>query len=201
MLRKVFDMEGPIMSGLSATADLLVLNLITLFCCLPVLTAGAAFTALFDQCIRLARGEEGTVAKAFFQSFADNFKKSTLFWLLVLLAVLLLAADYLAALAYVPAFRVGIIAIGLIVLAVTLYAFALLARYENTLLKTLKNAASLAVAFFPLMLAMLFFTVALWVAGIRFFQIGAPVLLMFGLSLPCYVCSILLRGIFDKIEK
>ena len=39
-------MENPVMRALSTTADLIMLNLLTILCCLPVVTVGAALTAL-----------------------------------------------------------------------------------------------------------------------------------------------------------
>ena len=86
-------------------------------------------------------------------------------------------------------------------LALALYAFALLSRYENGLWATLKNAAALAVGFFPRTLMMLVFTLGLWLLGIHFVRWGAPVLLMFGFSLPAYMCALWLNGVFNKIEK
>ena len=63
--------------------------------------------------------------------------------LLLLAAAAILFFDYMAALTYVPPLRLGIAAIAVILLAFSLYAFALLSRYENTLGRTLKNAAVL----------------------------------------------------------
>ena len=45
MWNRIFDMENPLMRTLGAICDLLVLNLLTLLCSLPVVTAGAAITA------------------------------------------------------------------------------------------------------------------------------------------------------------
>ena len=80
------------------------------------------------------------------------------------------------------------------------YAFAMLARYENTLPRTLKNALLLAVGYFPRTLGMTVFAVGLWLLAIQFLRYGAPTLFLFGLSLPCYVCILLMRGIFAKLE-
>ena len=200
-MKWLFNMDNPFMRTLSTMADLLVLNLLTLVCALPILTAGAAFTALNDACIRLVRGEDDTVLSDFFRAFKANFKKGTLLWLLVLLAAAILCFDYLAALTYVPQLRAGIIAIALLVLAVALYAFALLSRYENTVLATIRNAAKLAVGFFPRTLVMVVFTVGLWLACFHWFNFGSLILLMFGFSTPVYVCALLLNGVFEKIEK
>lgn len=45
-MRDFFNSESPIMSFLGRVADLVWLNLLTLICCIPVVTAGAALTAL-----------------------------------------------------------------------------------------------------------------------------------------------------------
>ncbi len=198
---RIFDMENPVMRALAVACDLLLLNLLALLCCVPVITAGASITALNDLTIRIVRQEDEYIVRPFFRSFADNFRKATLLWLLVLLAAALLGVDYLAALSYIPALRVGIIAIGIIVFAVALYAFALLARYENSLRATVRNAAALSVAYFPRTLGMLAATVLFWALCFRFYQIGAPLLLLFGLSLPCYLNAMLLNGVFKSLDE
>ena len=41
-----FNMDGPIFRFLNKMADLCILNLIFMICCLPVITIGASLTAL-----------------------------------------------------------------------------------------------------------------------------------------------------------
>ena len=43
---KFFDMDSPLMQGLGKMADLLWLNVLTLICCIPIVTIGASFTAM-----------------------------------------------------------------------------------------------------------------------------------------------------------
>ena len=200
-MKKIFDMDNPLMQALSVAADLLALNILALLCCLPVVTAGAGITAMNDLVIHMARQEETYLVKPFFRSFRANFKQSTLLWLLILAAASLLYFDYHAAAVYAPMLRYPIAAIGVMLLAIAMYAFALLSRYENSVFGTLKNAVSLAIGFFPRTLGMVVFTVAFWVLAIHFYRFGVPVLILFGLSLPCYVCALLLRGVFDQLEK
>lgn len=199
-MKRIFDMDNPFWRALSVAADLLVLNLLTLLCSLPVITAGAAITAMNDGVIHLVRQEETYVVKPYFRAFASNFKKGTFLWLLLLLAAAFLYFDYLAAAAYIPAMRLPIAALAVIVLAFSHYAFALLARYENTLIGTIKNAATLAVGYFPRTLCMVAVTVGMWILALRFIRVGAPLLLLFGASLPCYVCVLLMNAVFDKLE-
>ena len=56
---KLFDMDGPLLRGLNKLADLMWLNILTIICCLPVFTAGAAITAAHYVELKIHRNEEG----------------------------------------------------------------------------------------------------------------------------------------------
>ena len=201
-MRRIFDMDNPLMQGLSVIADMMILNLLTLICSIPVVTLGAALTAMNAVVIRMLNQEEGTsIAKTFFVALKQNLKTGCLLGLLFLLAAGLLCFDYLAASAYVPPFRFVVVALAVLLLGLGIYAFALLSRYDNTVFGTIRNAALLAVGYFPKTAGMLCFSIALWLLCIHFFRYGAPVLFLFGLSLPCYVCVILMRDMFRKLEE
>jgi hypothetical protein len=43
-------------------------------------------------------------------------------------------------------------------------------------------------------------SIGLWLLCINFYKFGIPVLLLFGLSLPCYVNILLLNGVFRKLD-
>ena len=193
-------MENPVMRALSTTADLIVLNLLTILCCLPVVTVGAALTALNTAAIKIVRGEETAPVKDYFRAFRLNFKKGTVLGLIFLLVFAVLLVDYLAAGNAVSILRPVIAAIALLVLMLGQYAFAMLARYENTLRGTLKNALLLSIGYFPRTLGMAVFAAALWLLAIQFLRYGAPILFLFGFSLPCYVTILLMQGIFAKLE-
>ena len=194
-------MENPFWQGLSVIADMMILNLLTLLGCIPVVTVGAALTAMNDMVIRIVRQEEGALLPGYWSSFRQNLKKGALSGILFLLAAGILYFDYLCALACAPVFRYGIAALAVLLLALAVYVFALLARYENSLGKTVRNAAMLAVGYFPNTLGMVCFCAAFWVICIRFWRYGTPVLVMCGLSLPCYVCVILMRRMFKQLEE
>ena len=201
MLKKLFDMDNPVMQALSTAADLLVLNLLTLLCCLPVVTAGAAWTALHDVVYKIVQQEETYPYRMFFPAFKANLKKGIPLGLIFLGAACVIIMNYLAASVTLPPFRFVSAAVGLLVLAIGNYAFALTARFENTLKETLKNAAKLAVGCFPRTLGMVVFEVAVYVGGIHFFAIGVPLLFLFGFSVPVYVCALLYRPVFEHLEE
>jgi uncharacterized membrane protein YesL len=200
MIKKIFSSENPIMKALAIAADLLILNIFTIILSLPLITMGAAVTAMNDIVIHIVRGEEGYTVKPYFRAFVSNFRNGTFLGLILIGAAALLYFDYLAAEVYIPIMKVGIVAIGVILLAIAIYAFALFARYENTFRGTLKNAAVLMIGSFPRTLIMVVCTIGLWVICLNFTNLGIPVLLLFGLSLPCYVNCLLLNGIFKKLD-
>ena len=150
---------------------------------------------------QIVRGEETAPVKDYFRAFRVNFKKGTVLGLIFLLVSAVLLVDYLAAGNAVPILRPVIAAIALLVLMLGQYAFAMLARYENTLRGTLKNALLLSIGYFPRTLGMAVFAAALWLLAIQFLRYGAPILFLFGFSLPCYVTILLLQKAFDHLEK
>lgn len=53
---KLFNLDSPVMVFLSKVANLMILNVLTIICCIPIFTAGAAITALYYVTIKMARG-------------------------------------------------------------------------------------------------------------------------------------------------
>ena len=90
----IFDPEGPLMGTLAIIADLAILNLITLLCCVPVITAGAAMTAMHYVLLKIVRQEEGYITADFLRSFRQNFRQATAVWSLFLLFAALLVLDF-----------------------------------------------------------------------------------------------------------
>ena len=72
-MRDFFSMDGTLFRFLSKVADIMILNLLFILCCLPVVTIGAAVTALSYVTLKMKDQEEGYIWKSFFQSFKQNF--------------------------------------------------------------------------------------------------------------------------------
>ena len=66
---KFFNLDSPLMKFLSRMTDILWLNILTVVCSIPIVTAGASFTALHYVCLKMVRDEEGYITKDFFKSF------------------------------------------------------------------------------------------------------------------------------------
>ena len=157
-MSKLFDQDNMFFAIMGVLFDLIILNVLTLLCCLPVVTAGASFTAMHSVLWRMVRHEETYVARQFFDSFKRNLKQSLLPWLAFLLAAIVLVVDGMLARS-MGSMRGPLMAcvafMGLVIIAIAQYFFPLLSRYENPTSETLKNATKLALGFFPRTLCML----------------------------------------------
>lgn len=200
---KIFDMDSPFMRFLNRVADMLILNILMVICCIPIITVGAAFTALHYVILKIIRGEEGYLFRGFFKSFIQNFRQATLIWLLMLLVIAVYVGDSIifnySGLSFPKALVIAVIAIGVVVLLIAMYVFPLLARFDNTIKNTIKNAALLAFANLPKTLLMAVFYVAPFIIG-YFSTYSYIFILMFGISLPAYGAAWLYSDIFKKFE-
>ena len=56
--------------------DVIAVSLLWFVCCIPVITAGASTTALYDTVFRNIRQNRGYCYKGFLKCFKDNFKNT-----------------------------------------------------------------------------------------------------------------------------
>ena len=141
---KFFQMDSPLMNFLNKAADLMWLNILALICCIPIVTAGASFTALHYVALKIVRNEESYITRGFLKSFKENFKQATAIWLILLLAMLLLAGDFYiifySGMEFNVVIKVIIMAAIVLVAFVATFVFPLLAKFDNTVKQTIKNA-------------------------------------------------------------
>lgn len=136
---------------LKTVVNLVILNLLFVLCCLPVVTAGASFTALYHSVSTITRGEE-QMTKTFFKSFKNNIKQSTILWIGALLLGFLLYWGV-----YIISFWETNRSLFLMLMAlpcflyfmILSYAFPLLADFETSLPRLLSNSILLGIAHFP----------------------------------------------------
>ncbi len=81
---KFFSVDSPLMQALNRMADLLWLNVLTVLCCIPIVTVGASLTAMHYMLLKIVRDEETYVTRGFFKSFKNNFRQATVIWLIQL---------------------------------------------------------------------------------------------------------------------
>lgn len=141
--------ESPLMKKLGIMADLLILNLVTLVCCLPIVTAGAAFTAMHYVLLKIVRGEEGYVVKTFFRAFRENLLQGTILWIIMVVVYAALFVDWrilrMQGNEFPVFMNILLLAAVIIIYLISLYIFPILSRYQNTVPGTIKAALTMSV--------------------------------------------------------
>lgn len=200
---KFFDMDSPVMRALSRMGDLMILNFLMIVCCIPIVTVGAAYTAMHYVLLKIVRDEEGYLVRGFFKSFAANFKQATLIWLLMLLVVIVYVGDCVifnySGLEFPKVVVIAVVVVAILFLMMTVYVFPLQARFENSVKNTLKNAMILAFVNLPKTILMMVCYALPFVIG-YFSNYALPFVFMFGISLPAYGAARIYSDIFIKLE-
>jgi uncharacterized membrane protein YesL len=200
----LLNYNSPIMRFLECVFDLLMLNLLTLLLCVPLVTAGGALTALYKTLFDL-REQKGSVLSGYWQTFRAEFRPALPLGLLCLLADAAFGA-YLFLL--YSRLSVGtiwtwvvVIAVGVLFFFPMAYVFALFARYQNTVRKTIANAFFLSIRHLLttiLVLALhLLPALLIWVLPAYSPMIGLAWLFL-GISLPAYLASGLFWRVFRQ---
>ncbi|KAF1290782.1 YesL family protein [Candidatus Enterococcus leclercqii] len=196
-----FNENGTIYKVTTVTTQFIGLNLLYLITCLPVITIGAATTALFDVTMHYADGEKGYLIKDYLISLKRNWRQSTRIFLLILLPILLLGFSgfFWFAFKNILGTVAGMIAMALIavLLSTFMIASALVARYENSTKQTLQNALLLTIAHPLKALCILLIPVtvgclAILTPSLKF------LLLLLGFSFSAYSGAFLLLNIFSN---
>lgn len=206
-MRHYFDYDSKLIRTLNKISDLIILNVLTILCSLPIVTMGAAVTALYDAVWRIQQYEEIKTVRTFFNAFKSNFKKATLLWLIYLPIGLLalwnlnvtIAADNSLPATVLSIFAALWWACGMA------WVFPLQSRFENTVWGTFKNSLMAPLSYFPKTLAMAFLNVLPWVLALTpdtnsivFFTMGGLIWLLIYFALAAYLNLKLLDKAFDR---
>lgn len=200
---RIFNLDSPVFRSLSRIADLIYLNILTLLCCIPIVTAGASMTALNYVVLKMVRNEEGYLTRSFFKSFKENFRQSTIIWVIILAVFALIAGDFFilkyAVMEFPSWIRTALMAIAIILLFGLMHVFPVLARFDNTIINTFKNSFLMGILSFPKTVLMMIFWVIPIVIALSVYQI-LPLVLMLGISGPAYMCALLYSKTFQRFE-
>ena len=167
---KFFSLENPIWKFIGNLADFFLLSCLWYLCCLPVVTAGAATTALYYVTLKMARGQEGQLIPAFFHSFKQNLKQATALWVGYLAVGILLVLDLVICLQTSSVFAGAMFFTSVVLLAcwalfITML-FPLVARCDNTIGALFKMGIAVALRNVMPVLAALMVTVAFFAVGV-----------------------------------
>ena len=155
MFRNLFSPDSALMITMGRITDCIFLSMFWIICCIPVVTIGASFAALYDASYRAFRENERNSWQRFFHVFRNNWKSGILPTAVFLLAGAglvkavialwnLAVAGSVSWLLFSAAAFVAVVLLGMLSLL-----FPVLSRFENSFGGLLKNTIFLALANLP----------------------------------------------------
>lgn len=208
-MHNLFHYENPFIQFLVRVGDLMILNLLFILCSLPVVTLGASLTALHRVTQNMLFEQEEPLIKAFFRAFRQNFKQSTLVWLVELVVIVSLVCDVLLVMAYfngglAKAMYILVAVLAILVAGVFSYLMPLIARYENGTRQQVNNAVVLAIIKLPktvLLTLLNLLPVILLLISVPVFVQTLIFWVIIGFAFVSFLTSSILKPVFQQLEK
>lgn len=195
-MSEIFTTDNIAIRILNRIGDILILHFLWLLCSLPIVTIGASTTALYYTAMKAVKYEDGYVARRFFKSFKENFKQSTIIWLIMLFAGFL-CGWYLS---YSIETHKSVLTMFSTILTcvyvfILIYVFPLQSKFDNKITVTIRNAFLLSVKNFPWTLLMI---VALGLIGLfsYFYTIVLFIVVICGAGVYGYLTAFIFNRVF-----
>ncbi len=201
----LFQYDSAFFNGLARVTDFLILNVLWIICSLPIVTMGAATTALYYSMIKIVREKDSGIVKMFFRSFLQNLKQGCCLTIIFLIGGIVL---YLGIQTYSTiGSSFSIIAMTILIVSLIIwgiifsYAFPLLAQFDNTIKNTIKNAFLISISNFrkTLIITVLnLLPIILYLALPRIFVLSSPIWLLLGIAIIAFFNTKIFVKIFDN---
>lgn len=203
---RFFNMDNKFFTFMSRIADICILNVLCLLCCIPIVTAGASITAMYYVTLKMVRNEESYIVRSFFKSFKQNFKQATLIHLLALVVGIILFLDLRVSSAMSgmggQVLHVVFMAFVVIYFVTLLYVYPVLSRFYNSIKNTIINAILMSIRHLPYTAIMAVITLCpLGILFITSYQVVSALLMLMiimGFGAIAYLNSFFLVKIFDN---
>lgn len=206
-MSRFFSPDNPVMEFIAKIFDLVVLNLIFIFSCVPIITIGASTSALSYVTLKMVRGEDPYIWRNFWKSFRQNFKQGTLVWILSILIFIFLGMDFYIInsqnTSLFAVVRILLWIVCAVALSVFLYVFPVISHFVCTTKQALKNALLMTFGHLPytlVMLAIAGLILFLCSSSTRTFAMVIVLSGICGFSVISFVYSIMFDRIFQKYE-
>lgn len=201
MLDRIFNVDNPVFRAINTIGRIFLLDMLWVICSLPIFTIGASTTALIYACMKL-KDDEGYATSNFFKSFKENFKQSTIIFLLYLVVGVVLAADFILGnqvdnRSFGLALQIGAGVIAIPYFLSLLYVFGVQSRFVNTVKDTIRYA-------FFMSLRNMKSTIQMAILMVLFVWVNTTVMLanflclIFGVGLMGYFFAFYYRHAFEK---
>ena len=208
-MAKTLRMENPVMLFMEKVFNMMLANILFLLCSIPVITMGAALAGMIQVVQDQIYHEEQPVIRRFFQSFRDNFRQSTLAFLMLAVFLAGMVCNALLVLTYLRGFvaQICYIILGVLtalVICIMSYLFPMIVRYQNTMKDHLNNSLILTVVKFPRTILMFFLNILFFAVPFFSFKMFLATMvfwLIIGFSFIAYTDTRILVPVFRQMEE
>ncbi len=153
--------------------------------------------------LKIARDEECYITRDYFKSFKLNFRQATIIWLLMLFFILVLVGDFFilknSQMQYGNVLSIILTVVAVLLLFTCTFVFPVLAKFDNTILRTIKNSFFIGVLQFPKTILMMILSL---VPAVLFIFVPRiiPIVVLFCFTAPAWVSAKLYSKFFQKLE-
>lgn len=201
---KLFNNDSSFYRFATRIANIMILNVLWIICSIPIVTIGASTIAVYYVCLKMVKNEETNIVKAFFKSFKENFKQGTMLWLMIAIFSCILGASYYYLFAVSEAnntiLKGVIILVTIIYVFSFLYVFPLLARYDNTIQKTIINSFMISIRYLDRTIKLVLILAALIAIGF-YSKVALIFVILLGVGVVCYINTSIILKIFEGLDK
>lgn len=203
---RLFDMDNKFFRFMGKLADLCILNVLCILCCIPVVTAGASITAMFYVTMKMVRNEEAYIARSFFKSFKENFRQATVINIIMLVIAGVLYVDF-RVVKSMPGtastvFQYLFLIFAILYVMLFTYIYPVLAKFYNSIKNTFRNAILMSVRHLPYTVLMILVSICpvlvFYIQSARAQSMLLLLLIMVGFALVAYINSFFFVKIFDR---
>lgn len=188
---------------LNNVGDIVIANILFIFCSIPLVTIGPSLTALYHCSLRSVKGNSYGTVKTFFRAFKENFVQSLVIWLGIAAAGFILITNirFLGTETGQTGHMLMILSEGLLVLLVlfVLYVFPVIAAFTSSTAGQIKNAVIFAFMRFPytvLIVIISVFPMYMTYQDYKLMPLWACCWFFFGFGLTAYLNSLMLYRLF-----
>ena len=201
-IKSIFDINNSFYQFGRKLLYVFLINILFVITCIPIVTAGAAMTAMNSVFLKIINEREFSLFSDYFRAFKENFLKSTIVWVMALAVGFILYIDIFywarfgledGTYAYVMLVVSSIAALFLVMMLHTV--FPLISRFDMSIREIITNTVMITAKDFLYGIEAVIFTVL--IVGISIYMILTGkllfmiymVLICFGLNglVQCYI--------------
>ncbi len=196
---KLFDFDGPLVTFLRKLWGIVAVGLLFLLFCVPVVTAGLSFTAMYTVVEKNLKNNRGYVASGFLNAVKKNWRQALAAGTVLAVVLLVFEADVRILQAFlenghmIGNMYVLIRVFQILLILYGIWVFAQIAVYENTMRQILKNSLILMLRHLQVSLALLalivFTAVVIWIL---------PISVVFMPVVSTWLMTALLAKVFEQ---